>query len=640
MTDVISASGKMLCLVESNAAAEAARARYGASCAWLTTSPAVYERMLAANDDVRFLDGDVAQSAADAIGYLACDLTLWLSEHIDRSIAASGATTLRPGRAMCGALQRTLVRFLYKGYLLDHALAKGASRENLLVVGDPVLEPMTSFALRSHRFETLFTPIAGRIGIPVLAFKTPLPNLPATGDVHVPTSADRFLTVMNAELSALAFKMWSTILRRRPLRFGKGGNRPLILIDGANELIEEIFATLLWRGYDIARLPAVDAPVTPTPWTDVVAQPEVDRVLAKAAGANNLLAGEATRAALGLALERIYDSLAWAPAAAAKAEAVAAKVARDAAGQPVAVLSATMHTGYPLLLMQALNAAHIRTFKAEHGSAPGQSPLQTASARVASAEQFMDTLYYTGAQLHEAKHLFGEATPCTVVGAPRCVKKPRFYGLQRAFMRRRLGIRGRHLVWCTGLYPNNEQFLPHYWIDGPYHLARKSTIEDALGGLPDRVTIKLHPAARYVDGDPLFGGMKLPGNCVTIPDQDFRYLRATADVVIVDGPGSVLSWAMGLRVPIIFIEFGMYCLNEAAEAAFRSGMLYVDARKDGWQRELRGLLQLPHSALVARYAALEAARPQLLEEYVFGPEGSSARRSVDYIAQRLVANAA
>jgi hypothetical protein len=640
MADVNPASGKMYCLVESNAAAEAARAKYGASCAWLTTSPAVYERMLAAGEDVRFLDGDLPQSAADAIGYLACDLTLWLSEHIDRSIAESGATTLKPGRAMCGALQRTLVRFLYKGYLLDHALGKGLPREKLLVVGDPVLEPMTSFALRSHRFETLFTPIAERIGIAVLSFKTPLPDLPATGDVHMPTSADRLLTAMNAELSALAFKLWSTILRRRPLRLGKGSNRTLMLIDGANELIEEIFATLLWRGYDIARLPAVNVPATPMRWTDVVAQPEIDRALAKGARDNNLLAGEAIRAALGLALERIYDCLAWAPAAAAKASAVAAKVAKDAAGQPVAVLSATMHTGYPLLLMQALNAVNIRTFKAEHGSAPGQSPLQTATARVASVQQLTDTLYYTGAQFHEAKHLFGEATPCTVVGAPRCVKKPRFYGLQRAFMRKRLGIRGRHVVWCTGIYPNNEQFLPHYWIDGQYHLARKSTIEDALGGLPERVTIKLHPAARYVDGDPLFEGMKLPSNCVTIPDQDFRYLRATADVVVVDGPGSVLSWAMGLPVPIIFIEFGMYCLNEAAEAAFRNGMLYVDARKEGWQRELRGLLQLPHRELVARYAALEAARPHLLEEFVFGPEGSSARRSVDYIAQRLIPTAA
>jgi hypothetical protein len=335
-------------------------------------------------------------------------------------------------------------------------------------------------------------------------------------------------------------------------------------------------------------------------------------------------------------MQRIYDCLAWAPAMVAKAHAIANKIHSDAKGRPVGILSARMHTGYPLLLMQALNVAGVRTFKAEHGSAPGQSPLHTALARFTNANVPTDTLFYTEAQVEDARKIFGNGIACALVGAPRCVKKPRLYQLQRFLMRRRLAVNGRHVVWCTGIYPNNEQMLPHYWIDGPYHLLRKELINHCLNGLSDRVTIKLHPAARYVDGDPLYKGMPLPKNCFAIPDQDFRYLRSAADVVVVDGPGSVLGWAMGLGVPIIYVEFGMYILTEETEAAFRNGMLFVDVRSDGWRKELRELLELPHDELKARYKAKESKRKLLCEKFISGPEGSSAKRAVDYIRNSLL----
>jgi hypothetical protein len=102
-----------------------------------------------------------------------------------------------------------------------------------------------------------------------------------------------------------------------------------------------------------------------------------------------------------------------------------------------------------------------------------------------------------------------------------------------------------------------------------------------------------------------------------------------------DAPGSVFGWAMSLGVPIIYVEFGMYCLSPDVETAFRDGVFFIDGRVEGWEGRLRALLELPPEELVAHFKAKESGRKLLFERYIFGPGGSSAKRAADYMGERL-----
>jgi hypothetical protein len=230
-------------------------------------------------------------------------------------------------------------------------------------------------------------------------------------------------------------------------------------------------------------------------------------------------------------------------------------------------------------------------------------------------------LLYTRAQQELFRRLSNDevAASCTVAGVPRIVRSIRMRGLQRFLQRTALGIEGRVTVWCTGLYPNNFQFLPHYWRDTHYHEIRKQVVYGALAHANGSAILKLYPTFRYTDPDPLAGLLELPGNCSIQQFTDFRNMRAAADVLIVDGPGSILSWAWSSGVPLIYLETGMYTVSDAFANALQSGAFFVDCRKEGWLDQLRGLLMLEQSELEKIYKDKAGKRRETEDFFLFGP---------------------
>ena len=59
----------------------------------------------------------------------------------------------------------------------------------------------------------------------------------------------------------------------------------------------------------------------------------------------------------------------------------------------------------------------------------------------------------------------------------------------------------------------------------------------------------------------------MPANCRQVQFTDFRNLRAAADVLINETPGSVLGWSWGAGVPQIYLESGACPLLPDIEAA-------------------------------------------------------------------------
>jgi hypothetical protein len=270
----------------------------------------------------------------------------------------------------------------------------------------------------------------------------------------------------------------------------------------------------------------------------------------------------------------------------------------------------------------------------EHGVSVGLSPAHLAAYRNGLPPDVRHTIYFNACQqMAELEGRVHDKEATAVVGVPRLVRHIGLRSLQRKVLRAAFRVKGRLVVWITGLYPNNYQYLPHYWRDMPYHRVRRRLVSEVFGKCRDTVMIKLYPTCRYVDGDPFAdpGCIPLPANCRIAQFSDFRSLRAVADVLVIDTPSSALGWSWGTGKPLIYLETGMYTVLPDVAGEFRKAMFFIDGRTSGWERELQALLELPAAELAARYDAKAEARRVVGERYVLGPPGSAGQKAAGFI---------
>jgi hypothetical protein len=177
------------------------------------------------------------------------------------------------------------------------------------------------------------------------------------------------------------------------------------------------------------------------------------------------------------------------------------------------------------------------------------------------------------------------------------------------------------------------QFLPHYWRDGAYHSIRKEILFGVLANIDYDVLLKLYPTFRFNDPEPFSFKDEMPKNIVVEQFKDFRSLRAAADVILIDGPGSVLGWAWGCQKPIIYIETGMYTLRDEIAESFREAVFFVDVREGNWRAELAELLGMPVKNLWAEYKLKASKRFDVGVECIFGDRENSGIRLARFLEQ-------
>ncbi|MEZ5670395.1 MAG: hypothetical protein R3F55_23775 [Alphaproteobacteria bacterium] len=638
------ADPEVYAVVECAEAVEHARSVLaGRRIAMAATSPYVLEFCRREGLAFHALDGSVSQAEADAIGFASLDAAHAIARRLD----ADGGPDRPPlGLAVQPVLHRTLCAYLYKAHLLDrlvgHAGRTGAEIRCFGVAED---EAVRGFGLMPNRFATLLTVLGSRIGLAHEAFQGREPSgAQESGDFMRPSAWTRVVTLLNAPKASLAYRLWRRMLRGRPvsLPLSRG---PAVLLYRSNELIEELILPLLRHGcalrsFAMPQFAAPDAACRHRPGG------EVDELVATAVTAawrnHGLQPAPAVTAAAAAVAARLACVLDHAAACAPqiRAAVVTAMADADNSGRPTVFLSNAMTAPADRLLRFEVERLGRPAIVAEHGVAPGLSPMHFAVGAREAPAWLGHTLLYTPAQ----RDLIGEiagvdvAASCAVVGAPGLIRRVGARAIQRMAGRLALKASRRLIVWCTAFYPNNFQFLPHYWRDTHYHDIRRQVLDQVLGRLPDDVLLKLYPTYRYLDPDPLAGLVALPANCRVQQFVDFRNMRAAADVVIVDGPGSIMSWAWSARVPFVFLETGMYVVTDAARQALERGAFVVDCREDGWIDRFHALLAQDHASLRRQFAAKADARRDLEERFLFGPAGTG-RSGVRFLRRMATATA-
>ena len=602
---------------------------------WATHSPYLVELLARERLPHIVLDQDITQDEADAIGYAALDCGRAIAELLDGRLT-DWPLKVRPGWPLRHVLHRAATSYFYKAFLLGRLIAR-FGMASVAAVGLREATLVTSYNVMPNRFDTLFAVLAARMGLPIFPHRSSPPvGAKENGDYMQPSFWSRFTTLLNAPGSSLPYRLWWHALDGRAIVLPWCQSGPTVAVHSSNELVEEAIAPLLLRGARLVRSapftageigissPSVIDAAELTAKINALIIPRLNSIAAVERGPFAEAAHEIAR--------RTVRALSYGQCAAATLPQYVDALRARSRGRPVVFLSNAMADGLGGLLREGLKNAGIRVVVAEHGVAPGLSTLHHAQLTRERRDDLVDTLFWTPVQFDHAAQVLGlRADQATVTGLPSRIRRIGGRRLQRHVVRRQLKVRRRLITWCTGLYPNNFQFLPHYWRDGAYHAIRKTVLRDVLGGLDSDVLLKLYPTYRYNDPDPLSDRSFLPPNVRTVQFADFRSLRAAADVMMIDGPGSVLGWSWSMEKPMIFLETGMYTLREEIRVMFEEAIFYIDVRRLNWAAQLRTLLAMPQQELEHLYRAKASRREKVAAYCILGPSGSAGARAADYV---------
>lgn len=594
------------------------------------------------------IDRLISQADAFALGRAAVDLT----HEIDERLHAAGFDRdeyLVPGHLQIArSTTRILSTLTYRATLMARALARHRPRRVLLAVADqPRFDPLHPLYL--PYFASPYRPLAeeGFFGKRKLTVEPVRVTVPDTINETASDSLATRLALLPVPVIV------REVLARAGLRWP--GRRARVIVLGGAENIRETLPWLALRGFDIRQVgklglsrvgqldySAGEAPVgfetrpkldrdlaaALLPWlTDrVTSLGELNRTQSRAVTMTFLYHLDAGLAQLrhqvGGFRRRLEDALGDAPRGASLV-------------LTSALIGATGAQIYGLCRELGVTVVDF-----EHGVTTGLAARSQYVIATSEASNCDVLLAYSD----RARRSFEAARPThppvvRVIGAPSQSKRILRRPLQRWLARRRLPEvpSGRPLIMhvSTFLAAGNMRF----GFDGPAesHIFEidRTLIEQVYGKLRAPVIFKHYPAQRFLHQPSYETILPAAANVRYVGDEDFRYIRAAADLIVTASPTSTLGWCVGTGVPLVYL--GSRIMNTLAgddlEAAFRDGFFYIDLDETGWAESLRELLSRPFGDIRAEWARKKPQRDALCREAITGPRGSAGRQAARIVAE-------
>lgn len=226
------------------------------------------------------------------------------------------------------------------------------------------------------------------------------------------------------------------------------------------------------------------------------------------------------------------------------------------------------------------------------------------------------------------------------VGLADQTRRLLFPRLQRALARRRLGLTARETVVMhvsSILYPGNRSNRLYAPTNSSAFAMESTLINEVYAGLRHCVMYKEYPARRFVFQPGQQALTRADSGVRFVPSEDFRYVRAAADVIVTSAPTSTLGWCAGADVPLVWLDSRLThpLLDEELHLRFQDSFLYVDTDQPEWPKCLRSLLDCDIADIRADWRARGERRATLLRDCIFGPSGSVGRRTARIIWDEL-----
>ncbi len=594
-------------LVECMDDTDRVRAAADGQIVWHTTAPMVAEVMQARGEKIVWADDALPVGWSSAIGLACRDAAFDLEPRFAAIAAELGSPGLRP--LLCRSVASLLSLLTFKQAVIE-AFARADGRK--IVVGVPQLTPAGA-GIEVATFDTLFRVLAD--GLDVETVDAPDRDTSALErDFDRGLLSDRLLSLLDLSPGQ---RLWRRMRLHPHTVLGPKRSSGRVYVARNNEAIREMLPHLIEADCSIALLPTpkLGAPGEPEP----AAPNALDLQQALEAALAERGVAVQTKRLAQIAAERLRSvSRRW-----RSTMRLAADAAERLAGNGPTVIVTNTVSGLPLTMLTDQAAARgVPTVVVEHGVSAGLSRFHEVLRRW--AEPAHGSVYLACAP--RAVSFFREEPALDpvrfeVIGLPAQTRHVPLRRLQRIVARRRLGAwpGQRVVVYLGRSVQNNTRKIAHSPEDAHLHRIQRTIADEVLPRVHGVPVMKLYSTRRYIDGDPLLEGFAPPQPVRTLKAGDFRFLRAAADVILLETPLSTLGWALGAGVPVFFLADPMTPLRPGAREALSRALFFFDLTQPDWADAVVAALNQDLAEIGRQWAAKAAARETLLRDWVFGP---------------------
>lgn len=618
----------LLAIVDSEHAARSARAAHP-SARIVTDNPLL---SAACRDvDIENIDAAVTQAEALRLGTLAIDI----AHAIDRGISDQGIVRrfdLVPGFVYtAGITSRMLASLLHRGAVLSNAIETARpSAIGLYLIDTPAREPAEPFMPPRFSHPARALSERGFFGDIALTFEPVAAELPAQINDTATDDVLRRIALFSPGV------VLHELLRRIP-GFAGGGAR--VLVGEENEAIRETLPSLRAHGVSFTAVGALvtrlTAPVEESVQRHVPVDPLVEDKIGSAVHAGMAKAGFQglqQQALARVVLEHVSAGLAHLRR---RVSATEERLSRLFNGKSGILVTNGLFGPGGAQAYGLCRRHNVTVVEFEHGVTAGISALtdrKLAHGGMISGDVLLVCSDRAVQAFSEGKRDRGRII---AVGLPNCVRRLRHKPLQRRLARRALGLlRGNYCVMHVSTLTYSGNYRPGLGTPSEtttYDIDR-TLIGEVYPRIPHQVVFKQYPTQRFPfepDYNSLF---ELAPNIRITKDEDFRYIRAAADVIVTMTPTSTLGWCVGAEKPLVWLDSNLINPLSSSDLrnAFRAAFLTVDIDEPGWPDRLRGLLSRSPAEIAVDWEGRKAARDALLRDAILGAEGAG-RRAADLI---------
>ena len=253
-----------------------------------------------------------------------------------------------------------------------------------------------------------------------------------------------------------------------------------------------------------------------------------------------------------------------------------------------------------LSIFNAMKRNKITVATTEHGLTAGLSRQRKATLNY-SEPRTSDVIFgYNEAATRLFQSSKNKALVAVACGAPRETRKAFSHSLQRFLARRRLKIKGFSVFYISNnLLTNNNSFSPYYPPDFVRFNLEKVLITRVLPLINKKVVYKYYPSQNYLHETHPYLNLFPEKSEITIAgEEDFRYLREAADMLVTQGPSSTLGWCIGTCKPLVYLHSEKYePLQDSEVLRILRECFFVFDMKGNWPSKLVDFLNNPREQI-------------------------------------------
>ncbi|MDG2397243.1 MAG: hypothetical protein P8M03_06280 [Flavobacteriaceae bacterium] len=288
----------------------------------------------------------------------------------------------------------------------------------------------------------------------------------------------------------------------------------------------------------------------------------------------------------------------------------------------------------------ALHYNGIRVFSAEHGLTVGNS--KDSIQYFYANESLTSNYLFCYSNASKSSHLKNKNSnlKIEVTGAPSFPKFSRYKRLKSFLIKKRLKLRGVAVFYIShNIEFNTEKYFP-FTKSNSEIFNDELAILSTLGGINKNVIYKPYPTKQFLfdRSSYLQNHLKKYKNIISFKgEEDFRYVRDAADIIITQSSESTLEWCIGLDVPLVFLDSDRYepLENERVKKVFKKSFFVFNYDKLGWEKDLIKFLNLPYSVISELWKKKAKYRNKYDEYHFLSRRKKAGKIGANYILKSI-----